>query len=317
MTFQKIVDALKAGADPRPEMSAALKALQPQGPDAMNAALDELDGVIRALPPEPGGPLALLGGALIEGGAAPMRLPPAVFDRLLGFLEQIPKDDEGDFELPEAFFLYERAAMACLSRSAELRRTLPRKQRLLARCTRYSERYGFLGKMLLTLDDEPLVVVHGATRRAWRFRMSGIADNFQLHTLIRVALAGEGPDRIPGAAPSGDVAASAGTGSISGATASSDWQLACWTGLRADGGVGESEHWIWNEGVPADIEALDGQRIVLVGTPSIHRSWNAPRVFSGMPGILEAKGQLSQAEADQLLQAIRVAQGRVAKTSSN
>ncbi|MBL8918984.1 MAG: hypothetical protein JNJ54_09015 [Myxococcaceae bacterium] len=306
--FEKIIAALKSGADPRPEMSAALGVLEACGPDGMNSALDELDGLIRSLPMESGGPLALLGGALIEAGAAPMRLPPAVFDRLLGFLEQIPRGDEGDFELPEAYFLYERAAMACLSRSVELRRTLPHKQRLLARCTRYSERYGFLGKMLLTLDDEPLIVVHGATRRAWRFRLSGVADNFQLHTLIRAALAGSGPDRIAGEPPSREVADSAAGGRISSAMASSDWQLACWAGLRPDGGVGESEHWIWNEGVPADIEVLGGERIVLVGMPSIHRSWNAQRVFSAMAGVLEPKGQLSPAEADALLLAIRAAQ---------
>ena len=118
-------------------------------------------------------------------------------------------------------------------------------------------------------------------------------------------------------APSADVVAAAGTGPVNSSTASSDWQLACWGGLRADGGVGESEHWIWNEGVPADIEVLDGERVVLVGMPSIQRSWNAARIFSAMPGVLVPKGQLSQGEVEKVLQAIRVAQARAAKTSLN
>src|SRR5436190_5192026 len=41
------------------------------------------------------------------------------------------------------------------------------------------------------LDDEPLVVIDHATGRGFRLIMSGIGDNFQLHTLLAHRLIGD------------------------------------------------------------------------------------------------------------------------------
>ena len=183
--------------------------------------------------------------------------------------------------------------MACLSRSAELRRTLPQKAALTARLRRYSERYGFLGKMLAVLDDEPLVVLHPKTARGFRFVMGGIADNFQLHLLLLAALAGEGPDQIPGTVPPTEAVAASSDGVMEGTppAVQSRWQLANWFALRADAEIDvedKDKSWIWNEGVPADIAPFEGSRVVLIGPSTIQRGWRAGRAFSGDGGKARA-----------------------------
>jgi hypothetical protein len=41
------------------------------------------------------------------------------------------------------------------------------------------------------LDDEPVVVIDNATGRGFRLTMSGVGDNFQLHTLLAGRLIGD------------------------------------------------------------------------------------------------------------------------------
>ena len=275
--------------------------------------LEALDGPLRAHPVERMGPVAMLAGALVEVGADPLRFPAAVFDLIVDELATIDVTDE-DFELPEYFFSLERSAMACLSRSTELRRTLPQKAAIIAKQRRYQERYGFLGKMVRVLDDEPLVVIHPSTARGFRFRMHGIADNFQVHLLLLGALAGDGPDRIEGFVPSRATLAAASDGpGGDGGSAQSNWQLANWFGLRAGGEIDRADYhrtWIWNEGVPADIAVFEGTRVVLIGVSTIQRSWNAQRVFNGMHGRLDGPTQIAQEEVVALLEKMHEARAR-------
>jgi hypothetical protein len=57
----------------------------------------------------------------------------------------------------------------------------------------------FLEGLALVLDDEPLIVLDPASGRGFRLTMSGIGDNFQLHTLLADRLCGA--DGIPGLVP--------------------------------------------------------------------------------------------------------------------
>lgn len=275
----------------------------------LNAMLASLDARIEAHPIELVGNVAMLAGALVELGADPGEFPLSVFDHLLEQLEAL-SGPEDETELPEAYDLLERAAMACLSRSPKLRRELPQKQELLDSFVRYDERYGFLGKMIQVLDDEPLVVIHPSTSKGFRFRIHGIADNFQLHLLLLGALAGT---HIKGIVPTpGSLAAARDSDSESADVARSDWQLANWQGLRQGGtiaGMDDTDTWIWNEGVPADIARFDATRLVLIGPSSIERSWNAGRIFSGMPGRLVGPELMSASEVSSLLGAIEARLG--------
>jgi hypothetical protein len=49
----------------------------------------------------------------------------------------------------------------------------------------------------------------------------------------------------------------------------------------------QTDHFIWNEGVPADILPFEGTRMVLIGPAPFSRSWNGGRPFHGMRASLE------------------------------
>lgn len=310
--LQALDEALGAGEDIEPIVGAFFR-LAEQAPEGVRGQmLTSLEPRIARFDPAAAQSVALLAGALCEMGAPLEAFPPAIFERIDEMLAALDTSDDAS-ELPEAFYVFERAAMACLARSPSLRRDLPAKPRLLAKLGRYQERYGFLGKMLNVLDDEPIVVVHPSTRRGYGARMTGVADNFQLHSLLLGALAGEGQGRIPGVVPSPLAIAAATDGDDPNAgTVQSDWQLGTWRALRAGGviaGMEDTSAWIWNEGVPADIEPFEGARVILIGPSSIQRSWNAQRVFPAMRGGLSELRAMQSAEVDGLLTRIERAVG--------
>jgi hypothetical protein len=232
-----------------------------QGDNAMRSALLlEIGDRIAKHPVDRIGMLGVLCGALIEQGAPPKDFPGAVYDRLREQLDTITAPDD-ERELPDGYYRLEQGAMAALSRSAELRRKLPQKAALLGAIKRYSERYGFLGKMLNVLDDEELVVLHPESKRGWTVTIGGIADNFQLHAMLHEAFS----PHIEGAL--------------------GHWQLAQWFALREGTKIDTKDYnrtWIWNEGFPAEIAKFEDRRTLLLGKSTIKRSWNAGRVFAGM-----------------------------------
>jgi hypothetical protein len=130
--------------------------------------------------------------------------------------------------------------------------------------------------MMQVLDDEPIVVLHPGEGKGFRVRLSGLADNFQLHTLLADALIGQFPGRwLRGARPARAEVAAARDGAVREGCpgAHGAFNLWTWRGLKADGTLRDpmsgSSHWIWNEGVPADIPSFDGERVVLLGPPPV------------------------------------------------
>lgn len=188
----------------------------------------------------------------------------------------------GWFTLPQ----WEMAAVAVLNDPA-VRRTAEGKAELLALVERVAEASGHefkcLDYALRVLDDEPLVVLHRESGTGYALRMSGIGDNFQLHTLLADVLAGG--RHVPGEAPSARETAvcrdAAGQVPTTGA-----FNL-----VGADGG------WIFNEGTPADIAVVDGVRLLVLDPPPYRRSWPAGRFFPGMHGDLVLERVLSAQEA--------------------
>jgi hypothetical protein len=152
----------------------------------------------------------------------------------------------------------------------------------------------FLTDMLRVLDDERLVVLHPGEQKGFEVRISGLADNFQLHTLLMAELIGD-PQAgwLPGAKPDPAVVAAAGTGAQPANTrlgTTGAFNLWNWPALQADGtlpaGQGNAGWWVWNEGNPGDIRPFEGVRVVLLGPPPYSRGWNAGRRFPNMPGEL-------------------------------
>lgn len=203
--------------------------------------------------------------------------------------------------------------IAHLSRSKPLRaaarsRPEPLRQTLEADEAAGSHR-SFLATLLQVLDDEPLLVLHAEERRGFEVRISGIADNFQLHTLLAGAVIGSPAEGlVTGEKPSERAVAEcrdSAVGPGGGDNVTGAFNLWNWSGLRPDGllplGQQGSEHWIWNEGCPAEIVPFEGRRVVLPGSPPYVRYWRAGRQFDGMAGELTVERRLSGAEVSEWL----------------
>ena len=157
----------------------------------------------------------------------------------------------------------------------------------------------WLRKLLPVLDNEPLVVIDPSRSTGIVARMSGVADNFQLYTLLMhhfprrwyerqrvseaaVAVAtGHGPQQTPEVI----------TGS---------WNLYQAAALGADERIArvhrtQPRHWIWGEGAPTDLSMVDGHRVVLLGSASYVRTWPSARLFGSLKAGLHDVQRLDQA----------------------
>jgi hypothetical protein len=267
------------------------------------------------LPPGPRGLVAVIVGACVERGADPRRCAPAVFTGLAQALEatgefcerweatgggDFPDPDAGDpdpgtvervghraatgwWTLPQ----WEMASVAMLSRR-EVRTGLDGAERAeLLRALGTVEKgaghdFKCLAYALLALDDEPLIVLHRASGTGYALRMTGLGDNFQLHTLLADVLIGGG--RLPGQAPSAQEAAVCRDAPGQVPTTGS-FNL-----VTADG------TWVWNEGTPSDIPVVDGSRLLVLDPSPYERGRPAGRFFPGMAGDLVLERVLAAEE---------------------
>ncbi|MBE4739668.1 hypothetical protein [Streptomyces caniscabiei] len=268
-------------------------------------ATPRLAALLPELPAGPDTMVAIVIGACVERGADPAGCAPAIFHGLDWALDatgefcarwsatgggDFPEPDHGDpapavvervgMEAALGWWLlprWETAAVALLNHAA-VRTGLDAawRARVLRALRTVEEASGHaftcLVYALLVLDDEPLVVLHRPSGTGYAMRMSGIGDNFQLHTLLADVLVGGG--HVPGRAPSAPEAAvcrdAPGQVPTTGAF-----------NLVAPGG-----EWVWNEGTPGDIPVVDGVRLLVLDPPPYERSWPAGRFLPGMAGDL-------------------------------
>lgn len=206
-------------------------------------------------------------------------------------------------------------AIACLTRDAALRASARADQALQQQALETLGYDDFLVVALQLLDDEPLLVLSPATQQGFEMTISGVADNFQLNTLLADALIREGSQGpewgLPGERPAPEAVADAtGEGEPAEVSCVGQWNLHGWRALAADGTLpedGPSDHWIWNEGRPADIEPFEGRRVIVIGPAPYERSWRAARSFSGLAASLELTRQLEPAEVADWLQRLGAA----------
>lgn len=146
------------------------------------------------------------------------------------------------------------------------------------------------------LGDEPVLVLHPEEGKGFEVRISGLADDFQLHTLLADALIDPPEDGwITGRRPSEAEVEAARGGPI-----------------PMDGAA----FWVCNEGVPADIPEFDGRRVVLLGRPPYERSWSPGRKFPDMTGDLRVERVLPTVEVRDLLGRVAAAVAAVAAEPS-
>lgn len=272
----------------------------------------QLAELLPAVPLGPRGVVGVMIGACVEGGADPAVCAPAVLTELRSALEasvtfaekweatgggELPTPDDAVtpeieqrvgaepvlhwWSLPQ----WEMATTAMLSHRS-VRDSVHNRAELLGLASELSDAghsgLQCLNHALQVLDDEPLVVLDRPSGTGYRLRMTGIGDNFQLHTLLADVLIGGG--HLSGDAPTADAVAVcrnvAGQAPTKGA-----FNL-----VAPDG------EWVWNEGSPADIPVVDGVRLLVLDPPPYERGWPAGRFFPGMAADLVLERVLDETE---------------------
>jgi len=158
----------------------------------------------------------------------------------------------------------------------------------------------WLSTLFSVLFNEPVLVVELSQKKAFTGTISGIADNFQLQLLLM---------SIPELGDTIDAGLTAvvnGTGPQDGeASVAGKWDMCNWPVLSAshkESGNSDSDHWIWSEGSPEDIELLEGRRVILLKEPSYQRGLYVQRSFSTLPASIHIEKWLSEEELNQWLE---------------
>ena len=197
-------------------------------------------------------------------------------ERFVAAAPQLGMSEREAYGLVEAWFAGGEwvQPVLYLAQRKEMRTALPERERLTVAIEAVREHIGtahWLYGLLLVLDDAQLTVLHRPTGRGYRVTISGIGDNFQLHTLLAARLIGdESRGLLPGEPPSAAAIAAASDGE----------DLTPAGGITGQFNLVDAYgEWIWNEGRPVDIPLLEGERVVVLDPPPYARSWNAGRLY--------------------------------------
>jgi hypothetical protein len=305
----------------------AARAAQPQ---EIEAAVGTLTPVVEGLALEMGGALAgVVASLAVLGTSGPATVLPVLVDRACGAAEEAARfaalyrsmvgappspDDHDAFEwtmnavravaadadlpeqetarLAEAWFVCGDwlQPVLFLSQRKDVRLGLPQRQRLtdaIQPLINSIETAHWLRGLLQVIDDAPLTVLHPETGRGYLLTIGGIGDNHQLHTLLAANLIGsEGEGLLPGTPPTAAMIAAA----TNGDPAPEGGIVGQFNMVDAEG------TWILEEGSPADILAVDGERVVVLHPLSEERGWKAGRAYPLMRPELVVRRHLTPAE---------------------
>lgn len=162
------------------------------------------------------------------------------------------------------------AVNSLLASSAAARSAVVRRTSWLDHTTALGEvrEVADLVTLLSILDGEELIVLHRATGRGYAVTVSGLTDNFQLHTLLADALVGDpAAGYLDGTPPDPRWVAASRDGRADEVPVSARFNL-----VDAHGA------WIWNEGTPADIPLVADRRVVVLDPLPYPRTWTNQRL---------------------------------------
>ena len=184
--------------------------------------------------------------------------------------------------------------VAVLSAAPRLRSAIPRRDTLL-RCSEELEpHWAYMGcvRKALRVVDEEIVVVHRASGRGFRVRLSGVSDNWQLYTLLAGLLVGpQSAGRLPGEAIPDEWYRAAIDGPVEEAPV-------VWARFALSMHTGEP---VQPSGVPADIARLGAVRVVVMDRHPFNHGWTGHRYFPGMVAHIGLTAELGEGEAEALL----------------
>ncbi|MDF2695535.1 MAG: hypothetical protein K0S65_3918 [Labilithrix sp.] len=286
--------------------------------------------------------LSLALGALVEGGASPEVAWPAVSSDLTGLLEgstafanaaiehahdehvetaiqsagaavakKLPREGEAWKALPSRCL----AAVACLTRSRKLRARVRKDHALVEACWPLSDviaEVGFLLQALRIVDDETFVVLAPDAGRGWRISVDAMPSNAELYVLLADALVGDPKKgRLPGKRPDPKAVAAIHSGAHPPKGASSvkvPFHLVGWTAAEQDGSLPRgntraTEHWIYVEGIPADIPTgpAGKERIVLLQDAPYSRAVPVAPSFESLQPSLKIASELSRTDVERTM----------------
>lgn len=157
-----------------------------------------------------------------------------------------------------------------------------------------SQRAGWVGDLAAVLDEEPLVVLDPPARRGYALTMSGVGDNFQLHILLADRLIGDPVQGlVPGVRPARSwVEAATDAHPYLGQDGAAIRRFRLFDGHGA---------YVFPEGVPADIQPLDGTRVLVLHPPNGDYGMGIGRVFRNMAPSLSLDRVLEGHEAESWL----------------
>jgi hypothetical protein len=279
-----------------------------------------LADVLSELPPGPDAVVAVLIGACVERGADPMvcaqpllegarvatkaaaefcdRWPVADGVTYPAPAGEVPPeelyDPVGGFDDPEAraavmgwstLPMWQSAVAAVLSNKEVRKKLLPDEAflRTARDVAKVSGVGTYLAQALAVLDDTRLMVIYRPTLEGFEFSMSGVADNFQLHTLLAGRLVT--PGHLPGVPPSAEAVAAC----LAAPSSGYEYDGATSFNLVAPDGT-----WIFNEGWPADIPVVERSRLLILDPPPYERTWHAARAFLGMHAQFNLERRISE-----------------------
>jgi hypothetical protein len=251
------------------------------------------------------GLLAMVCGVLLERGAMPGAAS-ALF--ILWLEEVLNRQAAGDEWAESAFDQFWPAAIAFFSKDPGARRAAWRLRDALTPRLETQDGAFWIHKMLAVLHDEPILVIEPATKLGVVGRMSGVADNFQLHTLLMGVFPHKKPRFTPRVSETA-LRVARGAGPHQDETSvKGHWNLCTWRSVLPSLKLMQdaSQHWIWGEGIPMDIPVFEGHRVVLLGPASYERSWGSSRMFGHLLAEVQIDQRLVPKEIDSWLQKMAV-----------
>ena len=178
--------------------------------------------------------------------------------------------------------------------SREFRAAMGSREQVLegaAALARQLPRAHWLHGLCLVCDDEPLIVLDPTSGRAFQLTMSGVGDNYQLHTLLADRLIGPGRGGVlEGERPEPAWVQAATTGP----TGSFDPSTPITRRFRLFDGRG---NYVYPEGWPADIEPLDGVRVLVLHPAKGAYGWKNGRAYVSMVPALTFDREVKSDEA--------------------
>lgn len=281
--------------------------------------------------------LAVVAGALVEQGASPMALAEVLPERVLVALasylalERIwdqttqdrplpafepPFDQAVMREIEEKLVAYAREQgrseqklrqlayawfslddwinplIAAMTSSREFRGAMTWREDIADGAKRLEHRSAgapWLHGLCLVCDDEPLIVLDPTSGRGFRLTMSGVGDNFQLHTLLADRLMTPAHGGLLAAPPPEPSWVQAATTAPPGSCATPITRR-----FRLFDGHGD---YVYPEGWPADIQPLDGTRVLVLHPANGSFRWSNGRAYVGMVPTLTLDREIEPAEA--------------------